>query len=44
MMYQKIKFKRITNYQIILSSTSENMNNDNSINNRNDNSIPQSLH
>ena len=46
MMYQEIiKFKGITNYQIILLSMPKNINNNNNnINNRNHNSIPQPLH
>ena len=46
-MYQEIiKFKGITNYQIILLSMPKNINNNNNnnINNRNHNSIPQPLH
>ena len=39
MVYQKIKFKEITIYQIIILSMSKNIKNDNSINNRNHNSI-----
>ena len=45
-MYQNVKFEGITNYQITTLTTfiNTNINNDNSINNRNHNRIPQTLH
>lgn len=46
MMYQKANFEGRTNYQIITLTTflNTNINNDNSIINRNHSRIPQTLH
>ena len=46
MMYQKANFEGRTNYQIITLTTfiNTNINNDNSIINRNHGRIPQTLH